>query len=558
MMSIMTRPLKVLILDDVESDALLMVHELKQGGFQPDWKRVDNENHYLIALGSFPDLILSDYNLPQFDAFLALKLMQEKKLDIPFIVISGAITEEVAVEFMKQGASDYLLKDRMARLGQAVVRALEQRELREEKRRSEDALRVRAMQQEVVANLGLRALAGLDLAALMNEAVVRLAQTLGVEYCEVLELMPDGKELLLAAGFGWEDGLVGQAKVSSGRDLQAGYTLHSSGPVIVEDQGVETRFHSSTLLQEHSVISGMSVVISGQERQFGVLGAHTARRQTFTADDVYFFQAVANLLAMVIEQKLVENELEKHREHLEDMVAERTQRLKDAERLVGIGETAVMIGHDLRNPLQAIVTTTFLARSKVESLVVPKKDVRLRQSVLDDLQTIEEQSVYMNKIVSDLRDYARPLRTEMTQVDLISFMKKVLSNMRMPENIEVHMEIDEGLNWEVDTTMMKRVLINLITNAVQAMPQGGLLTVAATRSDEDMVLTLKDSGAGIPPEILPEIFHPLFTTKAKGMGLGLAVVKRLSEAQGGDISVESEMGIGTTVVIRMSSKTRNP
>jgi signal transduction histidine kinase len=217
-----------------------------------------------------------------------------------------------------------------------------------------------------------------------------------------------------------------------------------------------------------------------------------------------------------------------------------------------------MIGHDLRNPLQAIVTTTFLARSKVESLAVPEKDGRLRQSVLDDLQTIEEQLVYMNKIVSDLRDYARPLRPEMTQVHLISFMKKVLSNMRMPENIEVHMEIEEGLNWEVDTTMMKRVLINLITNAVQAMPQGGLLTVAATRSDEDMVLTLKDSGAGIPPEILPEIFHPLFTTKAKGMGLGLAVVKRLSEAQGGDISIESEMGIGTTVVIRMSSKTRNP
>jgi len=137
----MNRPLKILILEDVEADALLMVHELKNAGFLPDWIRVDTENSYLTALASGPDLILSDYNLPQFDAFLALQLMQKQKLDIPFIVISGAITEDVAVEFMKRGAYDYLLKDRMARLGQAVVRALEQRELREEKRRTEQVLR---------------------------------------------------------------------------------------------------------------------------------------------------------------------------------------------------------------------------------------------------------------------------------------------------------------------------------------------------------------------------------------------------------------------------------
>jgi len=137
----MTRPLKVLILEDVEADAELMVHELKREGFLPDWIRVDTENSYLTALASDPDLILSDFNLPQFDAFLALQLMQDQNLDIPFIVISGAITEDAAVEFMKRGASDYLLKDRMARLGQAVVRALEQRELREEKRRNREILR---------------------------------------------------------------------------------------------------------------------------------------------------------------------------------------------------------------------------------------------------------------------------------------------------------------------------------------------------------------------------------------------------------------------------------
>jgi PAS domain S-box-containing protein len=137
----MNRPLKVLILEDVEADAELIVHELKRSGFELEWTRVDTEVEYLNALSSCPDLILADFNLPAFDAFLALRLMQERSLDIPFIVISGTIREETAVEFMKQGASDYLLKDRMTRLGQAVVKAIEKKDLREEKRNALERLR---------------------------------------------------------------------------------------------------------------------------------------------------------------------------------------------------------------------------------------------------------------------------------------------------------------------------------------------------------------------------------------------------------------------------------
>lgn len=194
---------------------------------------------------------------------------------------------------------------------------------------SEETMRIRALQQEVVAKLGLNALSGSDPAELMDEAVVRLGKTLDVEYAKVLKLMPDSRELLLVAGVGWQNGLVGRGTVGAGLDSQAGYTLLSSEPVIVENLKTETRFSGPPLLHEHGVVSGMSTIISGHGRPFGVLGVHTTRHRKFTADNVHFLQAVANLIAMAIEQKRVEAELETHREHLEELVQDRTSELEE-------------------------------------------------------------------------------------------------------------------------------------------------------------------------------------------------------------------------------------
>ncbi len=172
--------------------------------------------------------------------------------------------------------------------------------------RGEEELRVRARQQHAVAKLGQRALAKTGLAALMDEAVRLVAGVLDLEYCKVLEPLPDGEGLLLRAGVGWKEGLVGRATVGAGLDSQAGYTLSSDGPVIVEDLRSETRFDGPPLLHEHRVVSGMSVIIGSSEQPFGVLGAHTKERRTFTEDDVNFLQAVANVLAVAIERERAE------------------------------------------------------------------------------------------------------------------------------------------------------------------------------------------------------------------------------------------------------------
>jgi PAS domain S-box-containing protein len=178
-----------------------------------------------------------------------------------------------------------------ALVGQAIQRA-----------RAEAEVATRLRQQAAIAELGQRALGETDLQALLDEAVRVVARTLGVEFAKVLELLPGGEALRLRAGIGWTEGLVGQATVGAGRDSQAGYTLLSGAPVIVEDLRTEQRFSGPPLLHDHGVVSGLSVLIGSRDSAFGVLGAHTSRRRTFAAEEVRFLQTAAHLLAAATER----------------------------------------------------------------------------------------------------------------------------------------------------------------------------------------------------------------------------------------------------------------
>ncbi len=185
-----------------------------------------------------------------------------------------------------------------------------------ERRRADEELKARARQQAAVAELGQKALSGMELDELLSVCATRVAEVLDLEFCKILELLPDGKQFLLRAGVGWKPGLVGHATLGAERESQAGYTLRSSAPIVVDDLRTETRFGFALLLHDHQVISGMSVLIAGREHPWGVLGAHTRAHRKFTTDDINFLVSVANVLAAAIDRKRTEEALQETQQRL--------------------------------------------------------------------------------------------------------------------------------------------------------------------------------------------------------------------------------------------------
>ena len=252
----------------------------------------------------------------------------------------------------------------------------------------------------------------------------------------------------------------------------------------------------------------------------------------------------------ITERKEAEGKLEEYRNNLERLVEERTKQLKDSERLATIGATAGMVGHDIRNPLQAITSDLYLAKTELDTL--PENEQKT--NALESLNEIEHNIDYINKIVADLQDYARPLNPRAQETNIKTIFNEILAKNGVPKNIKVTVDVeDKAQKVMADPDYLKRIAANLILNAVQAMPKGGKLTIHAysEKVTNDVLIMVKDTGIGIPEDIKPKLFTPMMTTKSKGQGFGLAVVKRMTEGLGGTVNFESTEGKGTTFIVRL-------
>jgi PAS domain S-box-containing protein len=252
----------------------------------------------------------------------------------------------------------------------------------------------------------------------------------------------------------------------------------------------------------------------------------------------------------ITERKRAEKELQRYSGHLEAIIEERTAQLRDAERLAGIGETAAMIGHDLRNPLQGLQYIVDLQKLRFKRIPLEERTAQDWESEAQLFDHISEQVFYMNKIVDDLQDYARPIAPEREVVPVSTLINGAIASVPHNDRVEIITDVSD-LEVNVDPHLMHRVLANLILNALQAMPQGGTLAITASVLDHAVEIRVQDTGAGIPEELRGKLFSPLITGKAKGTGLGLAVVKRIVDAHGGKIAFESEAGKGTTFTVRL-------
>jgi PAS domain S-box-containing protein len=248
------------------------------------------------------------------------------------------------------------------------------------------------------------------------------------------------------------------------------------------------------------------------------------------------------------ERKLMEAKLEEYSKYLENILAERTKQLKDSERLAAIGATAGMVGHDIRNPLQAITSDVYLAKTDLAGL--PESEEKT--NVQEGLAEIEKNIYYINKIVTDLQDFARPLTPKIEDTDLEATIHSALAHLKIPGNVTVKHSIRKDFpKLKTDQSYIQRILTNLANNAIQAMPNGGKLTIAAAVKNDKATITVQDTGEGIPEEVRGKLFTPLVTTKSKGQGFGLSVVKRFTEALSGTVTYESEVGKGTKFIIEL-------
>jgi len=514
-------------------------------------------------------------------------------------------------------------------------------------------------QQVAVAELGQRALAGLDLTTLMTDAATLVSRTLNIEFCEILEILPDRDVLLLRAGAGWNPGCVGQATVTGRRGSQAGFTLLSREPVIVEDLRTERRFSGPPLLVEHGVVSGMSVTIPGREAPFGVLGAHTAARRVFTRHDVHFLESIAHVVASAIERTHAEDALRRSEEKIRailetaaegivivntegkiELVNAKTEtmfgyarteligetleillpehlrhahlahragyfaaprprpmglglelsgRRKDgsefpveislsfvhtergvlalgfitdvtarralersarqADKLAALGTLAAGLAHEFNNPIGIISSRTELMLLEADSRALPE-DVR------EDLRVVRRHAQRISRIAHGLLSFARQSTGAPGPVDLNRLVEDTLvliENQLTKDGIVVRRNLATELPamWG-DLNALEQVLMNLLTNARDALPGGGEIAVETSLvpgPPGGVCLVVRDTGTGIAEEVLPRIFDPFYTTKSDGSGLGLSISYGIVRDHQGTIDVQSSPGQGTMFVL---------
>lgn len=500
----MSTLLRVLMVEDSEDDALLLIRTLKKSGYEPEIERVQTRKDMTLALANRPwDIVLCDYHLPGFSGTDAIALLMKMNLDIPLIVVSGAIGEETALDCIHRGASDYIMKGNLARLGLAVKRELEKREMRVRQKKDEEALRQSEEKFKTIANYTVdwESWFGPNGKYLwVNPAVERIT---GYSADEVLT-MRDFISVIIAEedreSFlkGFRDALTG----TRGENFEFRY-LHKNGAKLWLS------------------VSWQPVFDAGGS----FLGIRTSGRDITAV-----------------------KQAEEERRNLE-------KQLFVAQKMEAIGALAGGIAHDFNNILSGIIGHAELAWHQTSEI----KRSRNIQQILNAAERAR-------KLVQQILAFSRRVDQDKKPMDLRNVVKEALQLLRatIPTTIAMHRQLpDQPVTINADYTQMHQVIMNICTNAAHAMGEkGGILSVllaaenvsAAEAGDVNLLpgnyvrLSISDTGQGIAPDIIDRIFDPFFTTKetGEGTGLGLSVVYGIVKNHDGSIRVKSEPGQGTT------------
>jgi two-component system, cell cycle sensor histidine kinase and response regulator CckA len=498
----MNSPLRVLVIEDLEDDMLLMLRELRRGGYTLEHLRVETPSEMEAALDRQAwDIVIADYTLPLFSAPAALKLLQQKQRDLPFIIVSGTIGEETAVTAMKAGAHDYIIKGQLTRLVPAVERELREAKERRKRRETEFAL------QE-------------------SEAALRQSQQ---QYQALAEASPVGI-----------------------------FRTDALGNCIY----VNRQWSEMTGISFESAVQGdWARALHLEDREQVIMDWQKAFQNTMPLRLEFRFQKPDGAIVWVFCQAVPEGGVAglgyigtvtdiTEKKQLEAQFL-RTQRLES------LGTLASGIAHDFNNILTPILAISQLLPMKLHDL-----DAR-DQNLLDILEDSARRGA---DLVKQILVFARGSEGKRLPLQISHLLSEVLQMVQQtfPKTIAIQLHLPADDLWSVsaDSTQLHQVLMNLAVNARDAMPNGGLLTLSAknilldetfarmnlgAKAGAYVVITVADTGNGIAPELLERIFDPFFTTKevGKGTGLGLSTTLGIIKNHDGFVKVHSAVDQGS-------------
>ena len=497
--------LHILLVEGQPSDAELAERELHSKGILFTSLRVETKEAFLKALKEFqPDLIISDYAMPEFDGMQALKLSLEHDAHLPFIILTGSLNEETAVDCMKTGAMDYVIKSRMTRLPDAVREALDKKRMLRDKEEAE--AKYRRLYESM-----MDAFVSVDMSGTIQEFNGEYARMLGYEPEEIRTLT-------------YED-------ITPQR-------WHAHDAKIVAEQ-ILPRGYSAVYEKEYRRKDG--TVFPVELRTFQLTGIDRRPRGMWS------------IVRDITERKAAEAARLAQNEEIRIM----SQQLWQTAKLATMGELSSSIAHELNNPL-AIISL------RIESLTAqtPEGNPHRRE-----LAIIGQEVERMGNLVTNLLQFSSRSRRQISTVDVSEEIDKTLELIDYhfrSKNIRVVRQFAAVVPAILaDRQQLRQLFLNLFVNAGDAMPQGGTLTIDVTTIPEtkDVCIEIADTGTGIPPEILSSVMEPFYTTKpeGKGTGLGLAICRRIVQDHRGTLTITSEgiPGQGTDVRITLPSTNQN-
>ncbi len=615
-MKIPTRDLKILLLEDTVADAELVERELRKAAVTFTSRRVETREEFVAALRDFtPDIVLADYAMPSFGAVLALRELRAAGSNTPLILVTGTNSEEIAVECIKEGAHDYILKPSLARLPRAIANALQQRDAERARAESERAFRESQAQYRLITENTH------DLISLLDSGLKFLYAS--PSYARVLEQVPaqmlgQPADALVHPG----DRRLFRETIDEARFFRESRNLelrlkHARGrdEWISFECGVSIIFDTADTPERVLMVSRDVSERKQAEDKIRKLAAFPLFNPNpvleFDADGrLTFFNDAALKMARSFKKSHPEALLPlntanivktcltsgQNRLHISTPMGERRltwsffpvlnnrvvhcyaediteslnleAQLRQAQKMDSIGQLAAGVAHDFNNILTVIHGHAGLLKS------TPGIDP-------DSLDSVQQISIAAERATNLTRQLLTFSRKTLLQPQLINLndsideLTKMLRSL-LGETVILKRELQDGLPCvHADPGMMEQVLINLAVNARDAMPKGGVLTISTSliETNEEYVrqhpdasagffvrLSVTDIGHGMDPQVLAHIFEPFFTTKeiGKGTGLGLATIYGIIKQHHGWLEVKSAIGLGTTFMVHLPVSAKSP